>query len=174
MAPSFPASDYFLPSPGTTFITNSVALSFGPKGPGTLFFTGGIGFQKYSNRGGIILGEVGKGPPRHDWSEFAAIGPLAGLNGSDDLRHRPVTKAGFRIGCQIRAMKYAKAWNLEPYFRAAEIPRHVRLAKEIPGRVAVDTASERYQVFATLDLCLLSKTRFDETKPQSRPANTDG
>ena len=28
-------------SGGTTFITKEVGLSFGPKGPGTLFFTGG-------------------------------------------------------------------------------------------------------------------------------------
>ena len=29
------------PSGGTTFMTNEVAFSVGPNGPGTLFFTGG-------------------------------------------------------------------------------------------------------------------------------------
>ena len=33
-------SGYFAAG-GTTFITNEVGVSFGPKGPGTLFFTGG-------------------------------------------------------------------------------------------------------------------------------------
>lgn len=31
----------YLPGGGTIFMTNVVGLSFGPNGPGTLFFTGG-------------------------------------------------------------------------------------------------------------------------------------
>ena len=32
---------FFIPSPGTTFITKLVGLSVGPNGPGTLFDTAG-------------------------------------------------------------------------------------------------------------------------------------
>ena len=140
---TFLASDYFFPSPGTTFMTNSVALSFGPNGPGTLFFTSGMDLEKYRDRRGVVLGEVGEGAPRHDWRQVRGH-PAACRSAMRqyDLIDRPLAETGVRIGCQIRAVEYAKAWNLEAYLRAAEITRHVRLAEEIPRRVAVDTASE--------------------------------
>src|SRR5262249_50194944 len=126
------------------------------------------GLQEHRNRGGVVLGHVRERAPRHDRRELASVRALAGLNGRDNLGHRPVADAGFAVGRQVRAVEHAEPGNLKAHFRAAKIARHVGLAEEIARGMAVRAASKRHQVLPAFDLRLLGRTRGYEPKSKAK------
>src|SRR5262245_10256749 len=113
--------------------------------------------QEHRDGRGIVLGQACERSPGHDRRELTAIRPFAGLNRRDDLGDAPIADTGFRIRGQVWAVENTESRNLEADFRAAEIAVHIGLAEKEARRVAVGAASDRHQVFAAIDLGLLSR-----------------
>ena len=124
---------------------------------------------------GVLRREVGKGMPRHDRRQHAAVRPGALLESGDDLGVGPGAKPGLLVGCQVGAMKDAEARNLEADVGAAEKARHVGLAEEVARRVAVVAAGDVHQILAPLDRRIggecprRRRTRQDERRGRGAP-----
>src|SRR5581483_11586828 len=101
---------------------------------------------------GVALRQLGKGLPWHDGGELAPVGPHALLQRGHDLLLGPAAEAGLLVGRQIGPVEDAEVRYLESHLLARQRTGHVRLAEEVAGRVAVDTAAELHEVLAARNL----------------------
>jgi hypothetical protein len=139
-------------SGGTIFITKEVGLSFGPKGPGTLFFTGGrllrnaaiarlSSLVRFANACQAMIGASSRPSGRLPFVIAVTISSV-------DHLPIPVSRSGVRFG----------PWNTpRPGISnpTSEPPRKRAMSglpEEIPRRVAVVATTQGHEIFAALDL----------------------
>jgi hypothetical protein len=107
--------------------------------------------QEFRNRGRILLRQEGEIAPRHDRGEHPSVGTPSRFQRCHDLFDVPVADTGLPVRRDVGPGEGAEPRNLEGDVGAAEKLRHIRLAKEVPRRMAVAASGKGEQVFASFD-----------------------